>query len=127
MHVSSCSSILFATLFAELWANLQRHQNLCDTYVGSAVIAFVIFRMLIHLGAAYSESISVLVDSVHEFPRHSNPNFEVKVLNDSAFNSTIDRSVVNHGPFRLSRFWTVKHLVISAIMPIYSLISSLAM
>ena len=43
--------------------------------------------MLIHLGAAYSESISVLVDSVHEFPRHSNPNFEVKVLNDSAFNS----------------------------------------
>ena len=92
----------FATRFAGLWGNLPRLQNRAVLLSGSAVIAFGIFLMLIFLGGAFSESISIPVSSVYEFPHHSNPDFEVNMLNSSARNSTTAQAVGNHGPFRLS-------------------------
>jgi len=58
--------------------------------------------MLVFLGGAFSESITIPVDSIHEFPRHSNPNFEANMLNTSALNSTTAFVIGNHGPFRLA-------------------------
>ena len=92
----------FATMFTGLWGNLPRLQNRAVLLSGSAVIAFGVFLMLIFLGGAFSESISIPVGSVYEFPRHSNPNFEVNMLNASALSSTTAHAVGNHGPFRLS-------------------------
>ncbi len=71
--------------------------------LGLAVIAFGVFPVLVFFRGAFSESISVQVDSVHEFLRHSNPNLEDNMLNASAFNLTIAQEVGNYGPFRL--FW----------------------
>ena len=71
----------FATMFAGLWGNSPRLQNRAVLLSGSAIIAFGIFLMLVFLGGAFSESITIPVDSIHEFPRHSNPNFEANMLN----------------------------------------------
>jgi hypothetical protein len=78
--------------------NLPRLQNRTAIISGSAVIAVGIFLLLIFLGGAFSESVSVSVNSVHEFPRHSNPGFEVNMLNSDSISS---HAIGNHNPFQL--------------------------
>ena len=89
------------SLFQRFFNNLPRVHNRTALISGSAVIAIGIFLLLIFLGGAFSESVTVPVNSVREFPRHSNPSYEVNMLNASGIYSGYTTVIGNHNPFKL--------------------------